>query len=83
MNTVELGLPSQSDPLVMGSLNLRTICRLVVYLYTFCSDSAADFPAHLGGSGFRFVSFRLVLSLLALVITYDGEMMSSMWIHES
>ena len=37
-NTTELGLPFQSDPLVRGSLNIRAICRLVVYLYTslFC-----------------------------------------------
>ena len=30
--STELGLPFQSDPLVRGSLNIRTICRLVVYL---------------------------------------------------
>ena len=67
-NTAELGLPSQSDPLVRGSLNLRAICRLVVYLYTslFCPVPRPVSPLTLCGSDFCFVSSRFVSFCLLL-----------------
>ena len=43
----------------------------------------AGFPAHLVWLGLSFRFACLALSLLALVIMYDGERMSSMWIRES
>ena len=59
LNTTELGLPSQSDPLVRGSLNIRAICRLAVYLYTslFCPVPRPVFRPPCVARAF--VSFRL------------------------
>ena len=78
-NTTEHGLPSQSDPLVRGSLNIRTICRLVVYLYTFLLvpvPRPVYFPSHLVWLGLLLArSF-----LLARIILYDRERIGSMWI---
>ncbi len=67
INTTELRLPFQSDPLVRGSLSIRTVCRLVVYFIhiLFCPVTR-PVPSHLVWLGLLFCLALLLLFCLLL-----------------
>ena len=89
IKTTELGLPYQSDPLFRGSLNIWTICRLVVQGCTslFCPvPRPENRPSIVVRSLYWYIQYIYIFlfcSACSSHYIYEGGRMSSLWIIES